>query len=66
MITVCQKYVGTDVPRQIEAEANFSVINAEDIALAMAFLKAKRITSNRFVGWLTTPGQPRAEELHFI
>ena len=66
MITVCQKYVGTDVPRQIEADANFSVINAEDIALAMAFLKAKRITSNRFVGWLTTPGQPRAEELYFI
>ena len=65
LVTVCQKYVGTDVPRQIEAKANFSVVNAEDIALAMAFLKVKRITSERFVSWLTTPGQPRAEELFF-
>ena len=63
LITVCQKYVGTDVPRQIEVRANLSVVNAEDIALAMAFLKAKRISKERFVSWITTPGQPRAEEL---
>ena len=63
LITVCQQYVGTDVPRQIEAKANFSVVNAEDIALAMAFLKVNKISSERFVNWLTTPGQPRAEEL---
>ena len=63
LITVCQKYVSTDVPRQIEAGSNLSVINAEDMALAMAYTKSGTISAQRFESWLTTPGQPRIEEL---
>ena len=63
LITICQKYVSTDVPRQIESQSNLSVINAEDLAVAMAYLKTGSITSERFVNWITTPGQPRVDEL---
>ena len=63
LVTICQKYVSTDVPRLIEVETNLSVINAEDMALAMAYLKSGAIGPARFVTWLTTPGQPRVEEL---
>ena len=51
------------MPRLIELKANLSVINAEDMALAMAYLKSNTIVPERFVTWLTTPGQPRVEEL---
>lgn len=63
LVTVCQKYVGTDVARQIETMANLSVINAEDLGLAMAYLKSEAVGMERFVSWLTTPGQPCAEEI---
>ena len=63
LVTICQKYVSTDVPRKIEAQANLSVINAEDMGLAMAYLKSRTISMGRFINWLTTPGQPRVEEL---
>ena len=63
LVTICQKYVSTDVPRLIEVKTNLSVINAEDMALAMAYLKSNAIGPERFVTWLTTPGQPRVEEL---
>ena len=63
MITICQKYVSTDVPRQIETHANLSVINAEDLGVAMAYLKSKSIGTKKFMNWLTTPGQPLVEEL---
>ena len=63
LVTICQKYVSTDVPRLIELKANLSVINAEDMALAMAYLKSNTIVPERFATWLTTPGQPRVEEL---
>ena len=66
LVTICQKYVSTDVPRKIEAQANLSVINAEDLGLAMAYLKAKSISIERFMNWLSTPGQPRVEELYSI
>lgn len=63
LVTVCQRYVSTDVPRQIEADANLSVVNAEDMALAMAYAKSGIVSTQRFESWLTTPGQPRIEEL---
>ena len=63
MITVCQQYVGSDVPRLIESAKNLSVVNAEDLAVALAYLKTGTITKERFTTWLTTPGQPQIEEL---
>ena len=66
LVTICQKYVSTDVPRKIEAQANLSVINAEDLGLAMTYVKSKSISMDRFLNWLTTPGQPRVEELFAV
>ena len=63
LVTVCQKYVSSDVARQIETGANISVINAEDLGLGMAYLKSEAVDRERFVVWLTTPGQPRVDEL---
>lgn len=63
LVTICQKYVSTDVPRKIETQANLSVVNAEDLGLAMAYLKTNSISIERFMNWLSTPGQPRADEL---
>jgi hypothetical protein len=63
MVTVCQQYVGTDVPRQIEGATSLSVVNAEDLAVAMAYLKAGTISAGTFEDWISTPGQPRIDEL---
>ncbi len=62
-VTLCQQYVRTDVPRLIEAARNLSVINAEDMASALGYLKSGSISKARFIAWITTPGQPRVEEL---
>jgi hypothetical protein len=62
-VTVCQPYVSSDVPRLIESASNLSVVNSEDMAAAMAYLKAGTISKERFVTWLLAPGQPRGEEL---
>ena len=63
LVTVCQRYVSSDVARQIESDANISVINAEDFGLGMAYLKSETVDRGRFIDWLTTPGQPRVEEM---
>lgn len=63
MVTVCQQYVSTDVPRLIERASDLSVVNAEELAVAMSYLKLGFISNERFATWLTTPGQPRIDEL---
>ena len=63
MVTVCQPYVSTDVPRNLKTSNDLSVVNAEDLAYALAALKLNNITAQRFKSWLTTPGQPTIDEL---
>ncbi len=63
MVTVCQPYASTDVPRKIDTAGDLSVVNAKDFALAMGALKQERISMEQFYNWLTTPGQPRIEDL---
>ncbi len=63
LVTVCQPYVATDVPRKIESSGRLTVVNAEDLAEALVRLHAGRLNEARFLNWLTTPGQARSEEL---
>lgn len=63
MVTVCQPYVSTDVSRHLKTSNDLSVVNAEDLAWALAALKQEKITIQRFKGWLTTPGQPKIDDL---
>jgi hypothetical protein len=63
LVTVCQPYVATDVPRKIEASQRLTVVNAEDLAEALVRLRLKKLSAARFFNWITTPGQPRYEEL---
>lgn len=63
MVTICQPYVCTDVPRKIKQAEDLSVVNAEDLAIAMAALKNEKISKERFHSWLTTPGQPLINDL---
>ncbi len=63
MVTVCQPYVSTDVPRHLKTANGLAVVNNEDLAYAMAALKQEKITLQRFRSWLITPGQPRIGDL---
>jgi len=63
MVTICQPYVATDVPGKIKRAQDLSVVNAEDFAQVLAALKLGRITKERFYDWITTPGQPRFDDL---
>jgi hypothetical protein len=63
LVTVCQPYAATDVPRKIEASDRLTIVNAEDLAEALVRLHLRRLDPLRFVNWLTTPGQARYEEL---
>lgn len=63
MVTVCQPYISTDVPRNLKTTKDLSVVNGEDLAFALVALKLKKITSQRFKSWITTPGQPTLDEL---
>lgn len=63
LVTVCQPYVATDVPRKIEASDRLTVVNAEDLAEALVRLHLNKLDYARFYNWITTPGQPRYEEL---
>jgi hypothetical protein len=64
LVTVCQPYVSTDVPRKIEASDRLTVVNAEDLGEALVRLHLKKLDPQRFFNWITTPGQPRYEELY--
>jgi len=61
---VCQPYVATDVSRKIETSDRLTVVNAEDLAEALVRLHLKKLDPGRFLNWITTPGQPRYEELN--
>ena len=63
MITICQPYVSTNVPRQLKTASNLAVVNGEDLALALAALKLEKITLQRFKNWITTPEQPTIDDL---
>lgn len=63
LVTVCQPYAATDVPRKIEASDRLTVVNAEDLAEALVRLHSRKLDQGRFLNWLTTPGQARYEEL---
>jgi len=45
LVTVCQAYVATDVPRKIETSGRLTVVNAEDLAEALARFTSQEIGS---------------------
>lgn len=63
LVTICQPYVAPEVPRLLENCTGLTVVNAEDLAEAILRLHQGRIDHAQFLAWLTTPGQPRIEDL---